>query len=96
VKTYHESYHIAGIAVGNGFTDPINMMQYSDFLYQIGLVDTNSYNEFKGIELVIETAILDGRFADALLVYTTIHNSYYVLSAFRPPMPVRVLSLQNR
>ncbi|PSN32632.1 hypothetical protein C0J52_26170 [Blattella germanica] len=35
-----ESY--AGIAVGNGFTDPITILDYSDFVYQLGYY--NIYN----------------------------------------------------
>lgn len=34
--------NLQGLALGNGFTDPINQLNYADYLYQIGLVDTNA------------------------------------------------------
>lgn len=34
--------NLQGLALGNGFTDPINQLNYADYLYQIGLVDLNS------------------------------------------------------
>lgn len=34
--------NLQGIALGNGFTDPINQLDYSDYLYQLGLIDTNA------------------------------------------------------
>jgi hypothetical protein len=69
---YHKSYHITGIAVGNGFTDPITILDYSHFLYQLGLVDTNTYNEMTDIEESGKIAIKEGRFVDAFVVCTTV------------------------
>jgi hypothetical protein len=83
MKIYHESYHIAGIAVGNGFTDPITILDYSDFVYEMGLVDTNTYNDMQGVEEAGKMAILEGRLVDAFLVYTTIHNLNCGLPAYR-------------
>jgi len=74
MKICHESYRIPGIAVGNGFTDPITILDYSLFVYQLGLVDTNTYNNMKVIEEAGKAAIRDGRLTDAFLVYTTFHN----------------------
>jgi hypothetical protein len=68
----HKSYHVTGIAVGNAFTDPITILDYSHFVYQLGLVDTNTYNEMKRIEEGGKEAILKGRYVDAFLVRTTV------------------------
>lgn len=38
--------NLKGLAIGNGFTDPIHQSNYADYLYQLGLIDTNAYNEF--------------------------------------------------
>jgi vitellogenic carboxypeptidase-like protein len=86
MKSCHGSYNIAGIAVGNGLTDPINMMHYSDFVYQMGLVDTKTYNEFKSREEAIKRAIHEGRRVDAYTVYTTIHTLNYGLPSFLSSM----------
>jgi hypothetical protein len=85
MKTSHESYHIAGIAVGNGFTDPITTLNYSHFVYQLGLVDTNTYNVMKDIEEAGIRAMLEGRLVDAFEVYTAINNLNCGLSAYRQP-----------
>ena len=91
MKIYDESYHIAGIAVGDGFTDPITILDYSDYLYQLGLVDTNAYNDMKDVEEAGKTAIREGRLVDAFLVYPIIHNLNCGLPAFRLPLPVMFL-----
>jgi len=89
IKTRHEFYLIVGIAVGNGFTDPITILDYSQFVYQLGLVDTNTYNYMKTVEEAGKTAILEGRLVDAFLVYTTIHNLNCGLPAFHFSLSVR-------
>ncbi|RZF34689.1 hypothetical protein LSTR_LSTR002771 [Laodelphax striatellus] len=33
--------NLQGVAIGNGFTDPKTMLHYSDFVYQLGLVDSH-------------------------------------------------------
>lgn len=74
MKVCHESYHIAGIAVGNGFTDPISTLNYSHFVYQLGLVDTNAYNDMKGIEEAAKTEIEEGITLVAFLVCPIVHT----------------------
>jgi hypothetical protein len=94
MKICHELYLIPGIAVGNGFTDPITVLNYSHFVYQLGLVDTNTYNLLKGAEEACRTAMSEGRLVDAFMVYTTIRNLNCGLPAFRLSMSVSS-SLQN-
>jgi hypothetical protein len=82
MKMCHESYQIAGIAVGNGFTDPITILDYSHFVYQLGLVDTNTYNYMKSVEEGGKQEIQDGKLVEAFLVYTTDDNLNDSLLAF--------------
>ncbi|XP_031635893.1 venom serine carboxypeptidase-like [Contarinia nasturtii] len=35
-----------GLAIGNGFTDPIHQANYGDYLYQLGLIDSNGHAQF--------------------------------------------------
>ena len=35
-----------GMAIGDGLVDPINQLDYGDFLYSIGLVDANQAQFF--------------------------------------------------
>jgi hypothetical protein len=72
MRRCHKPYHITGIAVGNGFTDPITILDYSHFVYQLGLVDTYTYNEMKDAEESGKRAIREGRLVDAFLVRTTV------------------------
>jgi hypothetical protein len=43
-------------------------------VYQLGLVDTNAYNEMKRAEEEGKAAIQEGRLTDAFLVCTTVHT----------------------
>lgn len=49
-----ESYfkiNLQGLAMGNAFSDPYNMLHYSDFAYQTGLVDMHGRNELRVYEV---------------------------------------------
>jgi vitellogenic carboxypeptidase-like protein len=38
---------LTGMAIGNGYTDPEHMLNYGDYLYQVGLIDAPTRNFFK-------------------------------------------------
>ncbi|CAD6228251.1 GSCOCG00006429001-RA-CDS [Cotesia congregata] len=42
--------NLKGIAIGNGLTDPINQLNYGDYLYQLGLIDFNGREKFHAYE----------------------------------------------
>lgn len=42
--------NLKGITIGNGFSDPIHQLQYSDYLYELGLLDVNSKTTFQQYE----------------------------------------------
>ncbi|XP_014278675.1 venom serine carboxypeptidase-like [Halyomorpha halys] len=46
-KINKQKINLKGLAIGDGFTDPENMMVYSEYLYQLGLVDSNTRDELK-------------------------------------------------
>lgn len=39
--------NLKGLLIGNGWCDPMTQSDYSDYLYQLGLLDLNQRNEFK-------------------------------------------------
>lgn len=39
-----------GLALGNALSDPYNMLEYGDFVYQTGLVDRHGYHTMKLFE----------------------------------------------
>lgn len=38
--------NLKGLTIGNGLSDPVHQMNYGDYLYQLGLIDTNGHKEF--------------------------------------------------
>lgn len=74
--------NLQGIAVGNGFTDPITILDYSLFVYQLGLVDTNTYNNMKVIEEAGKAAIRDGRLTDAFWSWNNVLDLFMRQSDF--------------
>lgn len=53
------------ILIGNGMTDPINQLQYGDYLYQLGLIDRNALKIFHEYEEKIANFILKEKYMDA-------------------------------
>lgn len=49
--------NLKGLAIGNGLSDPVHQLNYGDYLYQLGLIDTNGHEQFvqsqtRGIECI--------------------------------------------
>lgn len=42
--------NLQGIAIGNGLSDPEHQLKYSDYLYQLGMIDTHVLQQIKGYE----------------------------------------------
>lgn len=62
--------------IGNGFTDPATMLAYSEYAYQLGLVDSHAREEMRKLEDEGRKAIREGHFVDAFyvsIVATYIH-----------------------
>lgn len=38
--------NLKGLAMGNGFSDPLHQLNYGDYLYQLGLIDSNGHDLF--------------------------------------------------
>lgn len=38
--------NLKGLAIGNGLSDPVHQMNYGDYLYQLGLIDSNGHDVF--------------------------------------------------
>lgn len=50
--------NLKGLAIGNGLSDPVHQMDYGDYLYQLGLIDSNGRDVFlkyqkKGIDCIV-------------------------------------------
>ncbi|XP_063238456.1 venom serine carboxypeptidase-like [Bacillus rossius redtenbacheri] len=56
-RTIHEKnrnaslkINLKGMAIGDGLVDPVHMVQYSDLVYQWGLVDNTTWKQMKKLE----------------------------------------------
>lgn len=38
--------NLQGLAIGNGYSDPLNQIDYGDYLFQLGLIDSNAKDRF--------------------------------------------------
>lgn len=43
----NEKINLVGVAIGNGLSDPVHQMNYADYLYQLGLIDSNGHAVFE-------------------------------------------------
>ncbi|KAL1457499.1 hypothetical protein WDU94_007722 [Cyamophila willieti] len=66
--------NLKGIAIGNGLCDPLNMMVYSSYLYQLGLIDDNGKNLIALKEKEAAKLILEWKWSAAYDVFDTIIN----------------------
>ncbi|OQV23079.1 putative serine carboxypeptidase CPVL [Hypsibius exemplaris] len=57
-----------GVAIGNGFVDPENMLGFGDMLFQVGLADTVERDYLKAQTILIQKAIQEKRWRDAFTI----------------------------
>uniref|UniRef100_A0A182NMB9 Carboxypeptidase n=1 Tax=Anopheles dirus TaxID=7168 RepID=A0A182NMB9_9DIPT len=57
--------NLAGMAIGNGFSDPVNQLNYGDYLYQLGLIDSNALERFEQDEQTVASCIATGNYSCA-------------------------------
>lgn len=61
--------NLKGLAIGNGLTDPVNQLEYGDYLYQIGLVDLNGRNQIHTYEKKGKDLIKKGKYIEAFNLF---------------------------
>ncbi|RZF41060.1 hypothetical protein LSTR_LSTR002692 [Laodelphax striatellus] len=66
--------NLKGLTIGNGFCDPENMMGYSDYLYQIGLLDSKGKNTFSALEKEITDLIKKNSYLEAYNKFNMLLN----------------------
>ncbi|XP_060528882.1 venom serine carboxypeptidase-like [Cylas formicarius] len=78
-----QKINLQGVIVESGFVDPVHQANYSDYLYQLGLIDKQTRNLFKDIETTIITDINNGNYQDAMDNYAKIIVPYKGPTLFR-------------
>jgi len=68
----NEIINLKGLAVGDGFSDPINQIDYSDFLPNVGLIDAKEAQLFKRVADETSQLIHKGEYLNATKVITII------------------------
>lgn len=66
--------NLKGLAIGNGLCDPGNQLLYSDYLYQIGLIDENGKTQFQGYENKGREFIKQKKYLEAFKIFDTLLN----------------------
>ncbi|XP_032691604.1 venom serine carboxypeptidase [Odontomachus brunneus] len=66
--------NLRGLAIGNGLCDPGNQLLYSDYLYQLGLIDLNGRNQFQIYENKGRDLIKKRKYVEAFDIFNTLLN----------------------
>lgn len=62
-------FNFKGLSIGNGFMDPINQLNYADYLYQLGLIDLNGRNQLRKLQDKAINLIRHRRYVEANLAF---------------------------
>ncbi|XP_064487426.1 probable serine carboxypeptidase CPVL [Ornithodoros turicata] len=60
--------NLKGMVIGNGYTDPVHMLNYADFLYQVGLVDEQQAAKIRMLQKRVKRLIQEKRWVDAYMI----------------------------
>ncbi|EFN81843.1 Probable serine carboxypeptidase CPVL [Harpegnathos saltator] len=66
--------NLKGLAIGNGLCDPENQLLYSDYLYQLGLIDRNGKAQFQMYEKKGRDFIKQKKYVEAFNIFDTLLN----------------------
>lgn len=66
--------NLKGLAIGNGLCDPENQLLYSDYLYQLGLIDRNGKAQFQLYEKKGREFIKQNKYIEAFEIFDTLLN----------------------
>ncbi|CAH1392265.1 unnamed protein product [Nezara viridula] len=75
-KINKQKINLKGLAIGDGYSDPENMLIYSDYLYQLGIVDANTREILKQKEAKTVEHIKQGQYYKAFEIMNDIVNSF--------------------
>lgn len=79
-----QKINLAGLTIGNGLCDPEHQLKYSDYLYQLGLIDLNSKVKVQEMEAQGVKYIQNKQWPEAFKVFDDLlngdlnnHTSYF-------------------
>ncbi|XP_077285407.1 venom serine carboxypeptidase-like [Arctopsyche grandis] len=68
--------NLKGLAIGNGFIDPETMMDYSSYVYQLGLVDDNQAADMRYFENETRVALANKNYTGAYDYFSATLGTY--------------------
>lgn len=74
-KIAAKKINLKGIAIGNGFCDPIHMLNYGNYLYEIGLIDSNAKKIFDDKKNEAVALIQKKEYINAFYIFDTLLNT---------------------
>lgn len=74
--------NLKGIAIGNGFSDPIHQFKFGEYAYQLGFIDSNALEKFKNVEDKAIAAIQQKEYATALKFSVELERLFRNLTGF--------------
>lgn len=66
--------NLQGMAIGNGYSDPLNQLDYGDYLYQLGLIDFNAKEKFDGDEAAAAECVRENDYQCAFKIMDELLN----------------------
>lgn len=79
-----QKINLQGLAIGNGLSDPEHQLKYGDYLYQLGIIDSNARDQFHSYEAQGVQYIQQKDWAKAFTLFDTLlngdlnnHTSYF-------------------
>lgn len=79
-KNSNVKINLKGVSIGNGFCDPVNMLNYGDYLLEIGLIDQNGRDIFlrkrnEAVELIKQGSWVEAFRRFDVLLNNDLNNS---------------------
>ncbi|KAL1421163.1 hypothetical protein MTO96_023333 [Rhipicephalus appendiculatus] len=66
--------NLRGVAIGDGMVDPVTMLDFADFLYQVGLADRRQADYLRAETTQAANYIKQGRYLDAFFIFDKLIN----------------------
>lgn len=73
-KADRSRINLQGLAIGNGLVDPGNQLHYGDYLYQLGLIDSQAKDHFHVQEDLARLYIAQGNWTQAFMCFDSLLN----------------------
>lgn len=78
MSTKNINFRSPGAAIGNGWCDPVNQLNYADYLYQLGLIDMGRRSAMRRMQFNMRQLIRGRKMQEAFVSFQT--SIQYILN----------------